>query len=390
MKERCHITNGYAANSRGFGTYNYIVEDEPTGNLYIFYYDYSASKLLYKKSLNGGRTWGAEVEVRSAAASAIHCIAIWYDGWTATNGSKIDVVWSEAGTVYHKQITTATDSMSSLNTIHATGYNTVSSSAISITRSRGGNLYCLYTTNGSSLGEGFRKSTDEGANWTSCTNGNEGSTDTYIMLPDYQTDSNDVMCIYWDSSALEISLKRYDDSADSWAETSISTSVSYMNQQFGLSSFNAITDYANNQNILVHHTNPSTGSQNIKVFTITASAVNSKTNLYSNTSSSLNQLPSLSLVGNTLYGFYLGQPTLNVSGMLSIVYKTSTDRAANWSAAVTNLCITLMSSATVLYYCPRSYSSSIHLAVMTFSGSTNHNQIGFIREIKTPTQSFNM
>lgn len=50
-------------------------------------------------------------------------------------------------------------------------------------------------------------------------------TDGQRLYPANLADANDIWCVFHDISANELSLKTYDDSGDSWAETSVATSI---------------------------------------------------------------------------------------------------------------------------------------------------------------------
>ncbi len=81
---------------------------------------------------------------------------------------------------------------------------------------------------------GHYRSTDGGLNWTSRADPVEASSsDWFLGYPGNEADDADGYLIYYDDSAGALSMKVYDDSADSWAETSIDASVNGHNNHLG-------------------------------------------------------------------------------------------------------------------------------------------------------------
>ncbi len=73
-----------------------------------------------------------------------------------------------------------------------------------------------------------------GLNWTSRADPVEASSsDWFLDYPGNEADDADGYLIYYDDSAGALSMKVYDDSADSWAETSIDASVNGHNNHLG-------------------------------------------------------------------------------------------------------------------------------------------------------------
>ncbi len=204
---------------------------------YIFYLT-SANDLYYHKTTDGGATWATDTVIE---AGSVSCFSIWFDKWTpGDSGTVIHIVWFEAGAddILYNSLDTADDSLSGeiiINASFATGLkSTRTSNYISITKASGGNLYMQAIAFATS--EDFQRSTDAGANWTARTTGAEGAVDMFALVPDdLAADSADIAMVFWDTSADELSFKKYDDSANSWGETSISGSMTETNTANGFS-----------------------------------------------------------------------------------------------------------------------------------------------------------
>ncbi|KKM82271.1 hypothetical protein LCGC14_1321200, partial [marine sediment metagenome] len=194
---------------------------------YIFYVDGSAD-LVYQKTTDGGATWATAVSVKTGTLIKV---SVWYDKWTPGNaGTLIHIAYTEADgdDLLYRNLDTLDDSLSTEVTVF-TGASFTDGNwdtgAVDIVRARGGNLYIGFW--GDAGGEfGFYRSTDTGATWTSraqLADGNEA--DGILLMPGDETDKDDIWCIYWDRSDNALSLKVYDNSGDSWSESTIVGSV---------------------------------------------------------------------------------------------------------------------------------------------------------------------
>ncbi len=191
----------------------------------------SGQDVFYRKTEDGGATWDARVDV-SGNISATN-MDVWFDQWTpGDSGTLIHMWWMDAvgDLVHYRSLDTSDDSLGSIITVF-TGVSLFfpanrDGAAISGTKAVGGNLYVQWW--GDIFGEhGFERSTDGGDNWTSRTDAADGDpVDEILCLPDGDSaDNEDIVMIYWDRSADEIFVKKYDDSMNSWGSTSISGSM---------------------------------------------------------------------------------------------------------------------------------------------------------------------
>lgn len=192
---------------------------------YLFYVDVN-DDLMYVKTTDGGASWGSAVTVRTGTVS---CFGLWYDKWTPTQtGTRIHVVSLDSGTGfgYYRYLDTSGDSLGTEAAVISGGtFNTGRSIHVSVAKMKGGNLLAAYNQTNTGAG-GMVRSTDNGLNWGTVTNPYETTTsDLALVFPGNEADTQDGWILFHDSSADELSLKTYDDSANSFSETSIATAV---------------------------------------------------------------------------------------------------------------------------------------------------------------------
>jgi hypothetical protein len=205
---------------RNCGGSHYVVQTK-AGALYLFYVDIN-SDLVYKKSLDGGFSWTDTPVI--VKAGTILSAAVWYDRWSGLSSDVIHICWMNTDTndVEYDALDTASDALAgTIQVFDGASINT-SNNYVSITRARGGNLYVAFDVDGGTE-TGFFRSTTSGASasFAARTNLNEAaSTDWVLLGPGFATDNQDILAIFWDRSADQLTIKVYDDSANTWTESS--------------------------------------------------------------------------------------------------------------------------------------------------------------------------
>jgi hypothetical protein len=197
---------------------------------YVFLEDTTRLLLQYRKTTDGGTTWGSPVTVITDSSRMLR-ISVWFDKWTpGDSGTLIHCYaynWGVDAWRY-RSLDTATDTLGTEVTASpaeddAGATNNLASMTHSTTKSRNGNLYIAYQHG---TGGGWRRSTDDGATWTSRTSPFEsGAIDIVAAVPANTGDDADCALIFWDTDADALSVKMYDDSADTWTETAIASSM---------------------------------------------------------------------------------------------------------------------------------------------------------------------
>lgn len=319
----------------GGGT-QYIVQT-PTGVLYIVYID-TGSDVAFRKSTDGGFSWSNPVIIFAGTATAV---SVWYDRWSNISAGLIHVAYQESATddtLYRTVNTESSDALSTQTTIFL-GTSTATGGHLSITRSVGGNVYCKTVIDAGAEGGFYRlpnANVPSGA-WDAARTVDEtiATTDMMILLPDLTAaDNQDIIGIFWDASANEISRKLYDDSANTWSETSIAASMTDQAATVAFPHFAAAVDVANSQIYLVAWSAVDTLNADLRFWTITNSSITEGTNVVLNSTDDQG-LAAIGLQTNTghIFVYYAGASNGSETFLTSVnIYcKGSTDGGTTWS-----------------------------------------------------------
>lgn len=319
------------------GGQSYIIETMLGVNYKVFI-DLLTSDPSFCKSLDGGLTWSAPVALKDCVGTQI---AVWYDRWSNIDGDLIHVAYTDStsdDTFYRNINTASSDSLSTEYTIFAGASASAGGAggALAIARMRGGNLVvagCIDV--GTEIFT--KKSTDVGVNWSDIATGYEaaGNADLCIMMPGWGADNQDAMMFYYDRSATEISVKYYDDSANSWSETSIATTISLPDHTTTtLGHMNAAVDLANSQNLLVFWTAVDAANADLRCFKVTQSAQTETTSNVVLNSTDDQGFCGITIDGTNWYVIYAGlsDGSQTYATRIKLYYKLSTDGGATWGS----------------------------------------------------------
>jgi len=262
------------AQYQGAGT-NYPIQT-PTGVLYQVLID-NGTDTVFIKSTDGGLTWSAATVVYTGT---VNNLSVWYDRWSGIPAGLIHCAYTQTSshdTFYRTINTESSDALSTETTIFAGTSAASPGGHISIARARGGNVYCKTCIDAGVEGGFFRlpnANVPNGA-WDAAKTIDEAlaTTDQMILLPSWNADTQDMMAFFWDASADEISRKLYDDSANSWAETSISTGMVDNVPGNAFPHFAATVDLTNSRNILVAWNGIDTANADLLGWIVTESAI---------------------------------------------------------------------------------------------------------------------
>lgn len=309
----------------------------PGGILYYIFIHGTNFDLYWTKSTNGGITWSAPTLIKGTVT--MDAISVWYDRWTvSSSGNLIHIAYMDLNSddIFYRSLDTTTDTLGTETTIFA-GATASGSGTLSIVKAIGGNLYCLFDIDGGTE-TGFYRSTDSGGTWAARTDANEATSDYYLLVPGFAADNQDIMCIYWDRSADEISRKIYDDSANSWAETSIAASMVDATSSTDSPYFAVTTDLTNSRIILVAWSARDLANADLRFWTITESAITeSSTNVVLNSTDDQGMCAvGLDTNSSTYYVFYCGKSdgSETMNSAVNVYYKTTADLGTTWGAEV--------------------------------------------------------
>lgn len=339
----------------GGGT-NYLVQTS-AGVLYYVYVD-SGSDVAFRKSSDGGLSWGAPTVVFAGTVTAL---AIWYDRWSNISAGLIHCAYQESATddtLYRTINTESSDALSTQTSIFA-GTSTATGGCLSITRARGGNVYCHTVIDAGAEGGFFRlpnANVPNGA-WDAVRTNPEAlaTTDQIILVPGFAADNQDIMAIFIDASANEISRYVHDDSGNSWAETSISTGITEQAATTAFPHFAAAVDLTNSQILVVCWNAIDAANQDFLGWTVTESAITAFTTTPVLNATDDCGLAAIGIDTSTGYWwiFYAGISTGGETFLTSVnIYcKCSKDSGATWGPET--LMTTAAKDITWLVTCPR-------------------------------------
>jgi len=348
-----------------YGTQHKLVKTR-NGAIYAFDILYNSQDSVYRKSVNGGLSWGNPVTIKSGQTGYL---SVWYDEWSNISTELIHITYSDVATtndVFYKNLDTSSDTLSGETTIFA-GASIATGGYVSICRARGGNLGCIYCIDAGAE-HGFSTSTDVGANWVAKSSPTEGATtDQWILLPGWAADNQDMICIFWDASVDEISRKNYDSSGNSWAtdaENVFATGMVDLTAFTASANFSAAVDIANSQNVLVAWSATDTANADLRCWTITEASITEKTNVVLNSTDDQGLCSiQISTSDNVWTCFYCGKSdgseTWGATYGTRTYYKYSTDSGTTWSDETLFSHGTTTNSGRInklLCACPRVYS----------------------------------
>lgn len=342
----------------GAGT-NYIVQAN-NGFYYMVFVDVFADVSFRKSS--DGQNWGPAV--LAATAGTTSQLAVWYDRWSNIAADYICFAFSDSGNddIHFRTINTASSDALSTQTIIFGGTSTAAGGHMSICRSVGGNTYVKGVIDAGAEGGFYRLPVANFPNgaWDAARTADEAiaTKDQMILLPDFDAaDTQDIMAIFWDASADEISRKLYDDSGNSWAEASIATTMVELDTATAFANFAVAPDIANTRHVLVAWSATDAANADLRCWTVDAGAISEVTNVVLNSTDD----QGLCAIGiDTATGYWHvfyagasgGSETWNTA--VNIYTKVSIDGGTTWGPE-TKMTAATTDTATLrhLYTCPR-------------------------------------
>jgi hypothetical protein len=316
----------------GAGT-NYLVQT-PSGVLYCVYVDRGAD-VVFRKSTNGGLSWSVPTVVYTGTVIGL---SVWYDRWSNISAGLIHCAYTETAsddTLYRTIDTESSDALSTQTTIFAGGTAAAVGSSLSICRARGGNVYCYTCIDAGAEGGFFRlpnANVPNGA-WDAARTSPEAlaSNDKIILQPGWAADNQDMLAIYWDTSASEVSRYIYDDSANSWSELLILAATA-VGAGSSFPHFAAAVDITNSRSVVVFWTAADTATADLKCYTVSEASIFTKAQVV-NSSTDDQGLAAIGIDGNGhWHAFYAGKSdgseTWNTA--VNVYTKVSQDSGTTW------------------------------------------------------------
>jgi hypothetical protein len=303
--------------------------DESTG--VIIYVD-NAIDLRMARTTNKGASWS---DTLLGAGGALQ-VACWYDKETPGNsGTLVHVAWIDYdnNSVYYLTVDISDGSVGTKRTVDSTVTVDFGSSnnRIAITQTVSGNIIVAFSTQTEI--ECYKSSDNFATAGTDIADVFESATqeDWCLLFPAATADDNDACAVFWDRSSNLLTLKMYDDSADSWVEfaTTIGGGVddtTHMNMDGSVR-------HSDSKVLVTWHENDDYFADNVRTAELTVDdiltpAVTAKTNVVTNQAESAQVSIFINQQNDDVYVAYLKGGTWQDS--VDVVYHISTDGMTSW------------------------------------------------------------
>ena len=315
----------------------YVVQKHGDSDRYYLFYVDSGSDLNVTVSSNGGFTWTSPTVILTGTIVAW---SVFYDRWAGIASDIVHIVYTDGAdsNIKYRSLDISTDTLGTQTVVFA-GASSASGGALTVWRSRGTNTIRVAGSIDAGAEDGAWSSTDGGATWgDTIADPSEGATqDQYFGLPGWNADTNDEMIIFVDASANGLSVKRYDDSGNAWAETAIIADGSFVDftANNGFPNVACAVDLANSRNIVVAWSQVDAANADLRCFIIDDTTITEVTNVVLNSTDDQGFCAiAIDIDTGDWYVFYGGKSdgTNTFPTNIAIYYKVSTDDGSTWGA----------------------------------------------------------
>lgn len=296
----------------------------------VVVYEDAQLDISYATTTDGGITW-TPIQIQIGSTREI---AVFYDQEVPEDtGTNLHVVWVDSGkdNLQYMTIDVSDGSLGTITEVIPVDVNGANgTNHVAITKTVGGNLITAWSTQ---TEIGAIKTSNAFVSTTTISNVFETTTeqDWVMMFPTNTADDNDAGSIFWDRSVNELSIKMYDDSLDSWTETSIDVDAvdgAHMN-------FDISVRHSDSNILLAYHSNDDDAGDDFRTVEIVpdsigSPATTSKANIFTNQNESAIAGMIINQQTNDVYVSYAKGGTW--TGLVDIVYHKSDDGMTTWGA----------------------------------------------------------
>lgn len=301
---------------------------------YFFYIDANLTA-VYKKTTNGGTTWGSSVTVDSQ--TDVVGLAVWYDRWTPgdSSGTNIYIMTADSGNddLWYTALNTSGDTLS---TTVSTVVNSAQSGSFasqeshgSITKGTTGTIYMGIVDSTDNFVVECSTTCATGTNWTeSGTLTMTAANNALILMP---LAAGDLLAIQWDRSGNVLNSKTMTDSTNTWSGLAVIDATNNDNTTYS-GGIGATLNKDTNAVYLVSvdDANSLGTDDDIHMYTYTGTWA-TNTDVITNTARGITDAK-IARDENTgdLYAAYIVRTTAATASTGTIYYKVSTDNGATW------------------------------------------------------------
>ena len=293
----------------------------------------SGTDISFSRTTDGGTNWSNTVIV----AGDVNNFVCWFDQETpGDSGTEVHIAWLDEtdGTAYYVNVDISDGSKGTIRTIDSgiTVASTSSDNRIALTKTVGGNLLMALSTQTEI--ECYR-SVDSGVNWVDRIDVFETATeeDWCLLYPASTTDDNDVAALFIDRSAQRLTVKMYDDSANTWTESSANFVVAVPNQTY--INMDGAVRHSDGAILCAIHKQVDSAVDDLKLIEWTTNSISTpvrtiKTDIYTDQDESAQASVIINQQNDDIYVAYLKGGTW--TGSTDVVFHKSTDDGLNWGA----------------------------------------------------------
>lgn len=274
VRQDCTVVQGVHGLT-GYWNLNNRPVRASNGVYYTFFRGDSDGDLHCTTSTNYGVTWAVPTGTFLIKVGTITQFAVWYDKWTpGDSGNLIHICYADeiADTIWYRTIDTTNNTVSAEVTVGSAAVIESSSSCMSIVKTHAGRIAIAYDVSGTGV-NGCVKSNDyPPTGFTAINNGlHEGAvSDYYALFPSNETDPADFCAGFWDRSADGISIKTYDDSANTWSEVVLAADGTMAEPSAGsATNWSIATRLSDSHTILVAWNNNNNAGSRLRAWDIT-------------------------------------------------------------------------------------------------------------------------
>lgn len=303
---------------------------------YTFYID-STGTAVYRKTSDGGDTWGAAVTVDSQPD--VVNVAVWYDQWTPGDdtGTLIHVLTADSGNddLWYTSLNTSSDTLTTpASTVTQSGQSGSfdTNTMASIAKFTSGYITMVVSDNTDSFGVGCNTSCSNSTNWLEAGAFSiSAQPNAVILLP---LASANGIAIAWDRNANAIVSRVYTDATDTWETAVTIDSTNAENTTYG-SAFGATLDKATNNIYLTFSDDSSTlgTDDDIRMYTYSGGSWTQNTDILTNESRGVTDAKiAWDETNSDLYAVYTVRTTSGTPATGTVYYKVSTNNGSSWGS----------------------------------------------------------
>jgi len=307
-----------------------VFTDDQTG--YAFY-PAASDDVAYRKTTNGGTSWGSEVIFRNenVGGTGDSGMAVWFDQWTpGATSTELDIhvasVTEADDDTEYNTLDTKTDTIGiPVEIVTSNAWSAGNQATVSIMKATDGDFY-VYNDN--SDDQEVWRSSDDGLTWGGTTASFLADEDSAQVIP---LPSGNVLLVYYDNSAGSLLSREYTDSGSpAWdgSDTTIDASI-VMDSSGIFDAYGCAMDTSHNVYCIANNDVSGASTADIKSYSYDGATWTTQTDLVSNNDALVGAGISIDENTGDIYAIYVrGGVYLSTT---DVYWQSSDDGGSTWS-----------------------------------------------------------